>query len=314
MQHADLIAAAGDGFALVVADVGSLGGLHLRWQPFRSVVAGVLFDPREEQKAADAPAPAPGRDFICRTALGEAEGEATLFITSRHTMTSTLRPDAALMPHFLGKAAHTEIVSDERLKVRPFDAVAAEAGLRPDVLKIDIQGGELSVLKGAVGSLRDSVLFVEVEVSFFKRYVGQPVFHEIEAFLAGFGFEFIDFYRMKRYRHVNAARIDILRLGRRQHAGRLAFADAFFLLRDEVAAERMAALSESERATFVLKAVMILVAYGKADLAARWFDLFGSTMTQSAREQIAKAFQRIRRRRFGPGYLHRLFDYVDRRI
>jgi FkbM family methyltransferase len=312
MRHADLIAAAGDGFALVVADVGSLGGLHLRWRPFRSVVAGVLFDPREEQQAANAPTP--GRDFIRRTALGDSEGEATLFVTRRHTMTSTLRPDPALMPRFLGKAAHTEIISEETLKVRPFDAVAAEAGLRPDVLKIDIQGGELGVLKGAAGSLKDSVLFVEVEVSFFERYIGQPVFREIETFLAGLGFEFIDFYRMKRYRHVNAARIDILRLGRRQHAGRLAFADAFFMLREEVAAERMAALSEGERASFVLKAVMILVAYGKADLAARWFDLFGGVMAQSARDQITKAFRKIRRRRFGPGYLHRLFDYVDRRI
>lgn len=312
MQHADLIAAAGDGFALVIVDVGSLGGLHVRWRPFRSVVAGVLFDPREDLQAVDAPAP--GRDFICRTALGESEGEATLFVTRRHTMTSTLRPDPVLMPRFLGKAAHTEIVSDETLKVRPFDAVAGEAGLRPDVLKIDIQGGELGVLKGAAGSLEDSVIFVEAEVSFFERYLGQPVFRDIEAFLAGFGFEFIDFYRMKRYRHVNAARIDILRLGRRQQAGRLAFADAFFLLREEVAAKRMAALSQSERASFVLKTVMILVAYGKADLAARWYDLFGGAMTQSARDHIAKAFRRIRRRRFGPGYLHRLFDYVDRRI
>lgn len=312
MQHADLIAAAGDGFALVVADVGSLGGLHARWRPFRSVVAGVLFDPREEQQATGGPTP--GSDFIHRTALGDSEGEATLFVTRRHTMTSTLRPDPALMPRFLDKEAHTEIISEVPLKVRPFDAVATETGLRPDVLKIDIQGGELGVLKGAAGSLKDSVLFVEAEVSFFERYVGQPVFREIEEFLAGLGFEFIDFYRMKRYRHVNAARIDILRLGRRQPTGRLAFADAFFLLREEIAAERLARLSEGEKASLILKAVMILVAYGKPDLAARWFDTFGGALPQAARDRIAKGFRKIRRRRYGRGYLHRLFGYIDRRI
>lgn len=312
MPYADLVAAAGDGFALVVADVGSLGGLHRRWRPFRPVVAGALFDPREEQEAGTGPTR--GCDYICRTALGEADGVARLFITRRLTMTSMLQPDPALMSRFLTKKDHTEIVSEQALAVRPFDAVTAQAGWRPDVLKIDVQGGELGVLKGAAGRLRDSILFVEAEVSFFERYVGQPLFRDVDAFLAGCGFEFIDFHRIKRYRHLNAARIEDVGLGLGQRAGRLAFADAFFLLREEAAAARIAALSERDQTSFVLKAVMILVAYGKADCAARWFDLFGGALPPDARARVTKAFRKIRWRRFGPGCLHRLCDKLSRNV
>lgn len=312
MKYADLIAAAPPGFALTVADVGSLGGLHPRWRPFRSVVAGALFDPREPE-AADS-APGPGRDFICRTALGERDEEATLHITRRHTMTSTLLPNAALMANFISKKEHTEIVAHEPLRLRALDDVAAEVGISPDVLKIDIQGGELRVLRGAKKILAGGALFVETEVSFFERYEGQPVFRDIESFLADYGFEFIDFHRMKRYRHVNSASIANLGLGRGQRAGRLAFADAFFMLREAEARARLAGLAEPDRAAFVVKAVMILVAYGKADIAARWLDVFGDDLLEATRMRAAAALAKINLRRFGPGRLHRAIDYIGSKI
>lgn len=312
MRYADLVAAAGDRFTLVVADVGSLGGLHARWRPFRPVVAGALFDPREALVAGDRPVR--GRDFICRTALGAGEDAARLFITRRPTMTSTLRPDPALMSRFLDKEAHTEIIGEQALRLRSLDAVTAEAGWCPDVLKVDIQGGELAVLRGAASCLKQGILLVETEVSFFERYLGQPLFRDIEAFLAGLGFEFIDFHRMKRYRHVNASRVTDHALGLGQRAGRLAFADAYFLLREDTAATRLAALGPDARADLVLKAVMILIAYGKADLAARWFDRFGEVLSPAARARIAATFRWIRRRRFGPDRWRRLLDYFGKRI
>jgi len=310
MKYADLVAAAPPDFALTVADVGSVGGLHPRWRPFRKVVAGALFDPCEPEEAVEAPTP--GRDVVCRYALGERDGNATLHVTRRPTMTSLLRPDAALMSRFINKREHTEITAEKTLSVRRLDDVAAEIGFSPDVLKIDIQGGELGVLRGATHCLSESALFIESEVSFFRRYVEQPVFREIEAFLSGFGFELIDFHRMKRYRHVNRAGIANLGLGRGQRAGRLAFADAFFLLREDAAHARLARMSERDRETFVLKAAMILVAYGKADLAARWLDVFGDRSATTARALAALA--RINRRRFGPGRFHRALDYIASKI
>jgi FkbM family methyltransferase len=56
----------------------------------------------------------------------------------------------------------------------------------PVLLKIDVQGGELHVLRGATAALArvDAVL---VECSFVEFYEGQPLAHELVSFLAGHG-------------------------------------------------------------------------------------------------------------------------------
>ncbi|MEM8770161.1 MAG: FkbM family methyltransferase [Pseudomonadota bacterium] len=311
--YSQLIAAAPAGFALEVADVGSIGGLHSRWRPFRSIVAGALFDPREDD-AASPKTPAPGADMIFRTALGAREETRPLYVTRRHTMTSMLKPDPDWMRRFWKKEAHTEIVEEMSIKLRPLDDAARDAALRPDVLKIDIQGAELEILTGAQNLLADSIFFVESEVSFLKRYQNQATFCDIAAFLDRFDFEFIDFHRIKRYRHINRTGFVNLSLGRGQRAGRLAFADGYFLLREDAARQRMARLDNKVQADFVLKAVMTLIAYGKADMAARWFDIFGDALGDAARNGVERALRDFRRRRLTIGYLHRALEYPGGKV
>ena len=58
---------------------------------------------------------------------------------------------------------------------------------RMDWLKIDIQGGELSVFENGVERLKDT-LVVHTEAMFVPMYVGQPLFSEQEMFLRRIGF------------------------------------------------------------------------------------------------------------------------------
>ena len=67
-----------------------------------------------------------------------------------------------------------------------------------DFIKIDVQGGELSVLKGAARTL-SSTLGVEAEVEFIPMYDEQPLFGEICEFLTKYDFEFIDFTTIGRW-------------------------------------------------------------------------------------------------------------------
>jgi FkbM family methyltransferase len=48
----------------------------------------------------------------------------------------------------------------------------------PEIVKIDVQGGELEVLEG-FGPLLSSVICCELEVSFMRGYAQQPLFNEI---------------------------------------------------------------------------------------------------------------------------------------
>jgi hypothetical protein len=55
------------------------------------------------------------------------------------------------------------------------------------LLKIDVQGFELAVLKGATKAL-EHCAYVYCECSEVPLYVGQALFGEIRQFLEGFGF------------------------------------------------------------------------------------------------------------------------------
>jgi FkbM family methyltransferase len=59
---------------------------------------------------------------------------------------------------------------------------------RPGLIKLDVQGFELEALSGASQCL-ETARYVITEVSFDEFYVGQCLFHQIVAHLAGFGFE-----------------------------------------------------------------------------------------------------------------------------
>ncbi|MBF0216068.1 MAG: FkbM family methyltransferase [Candidatus Omnitrophica bacterium] len=66
-----------------------------------------------------------------------------------------------------------------------------------DILKMDIQGGELSALRGAQKLLKGnkiSVLFLEV--MFIPHYKDAPLFRDIEQFLAQYGYSLYNIYSL----------------------------------------------------------------------------------------------------------------------
>jgi FkbM family methyltransferase len=83
-------------------------------------------------------------------------------------------------------------VRAEPMRVVSLDDWAAQTGVRKiDFLKLNVQGGELEVLKGGTGLLVGT-LGVLVEVSFVESYRARPMFADIDAFLRGAGFTFFD--------------------------------------------------------------------------------------------------------------------------
>lgn len=63
------------------------------------------------------------------------------------------------------------------------------------ILKLDIQGSELNALKGAAMLLAgNKVDMIFTETYFIQQYEGQPLFHEIAAFLFCYGYELQDIY------------------------------------------------------------------------------------------------------------------------
>ena len=116
-----------------------------------------------------------------------------------------------------GRVLATETVQTVRL-----DDVPQTAGA--DLLKLDIQGAELLVLRHAEARLRDA-LVVQAEVEFLPMYIGQPLFAEVETFLRRHGFMFHRFFPQ------NSRVLRPLLVDNNMYAGlsQLLWADAIFL-------------------------------------------------------------------------------------
>jgi FkbM family methyltransferase len=81
-----------------------------------------------------------------------------------------------------------------RVPIRRLDAYVAEFGLLgPQVLKVDVQGGEIAVLEGA-GSLLKDMQLIQIETWLQRSYDGKtPLLHEIMDYLNPIGFRLVEF-------------------------------------------------------------------------------------------------------------------------
>jgi hypothetical protein len=63
-----------------------------------------------------------------------------------------------------------------------------------DFLQIDVQGADLDVLQGAIDTLQETVVAIEIEVEFSPLYQDQPLFADVDRFLRREGFIFFDLH------------------------------------------------------------------------------------------------------------------------
>jgi len=172
---------------VAIADVGAMKLGDAKPPYWRIVEAGRAevtgFEPQAEECARLVASASPHqRYFPC--ALGEG-GPATLHVNAAK-MTSSLYPsNTPLLELFQNLSQLMRTVETVQLETKRLDDVA-ELG-RVDLLKLDVQGAELSVLRGAERVLKD-VLVVQAEVEFVPLYAGQPLFADVDAYLRSQGF------------------------------------------------------------------------------------------------------------------------------
>ncbi|MET3879065.1 FkbM family methyltransferase [Chitinophaga sp. OAE865] len=120
-------------------------------------------------------------------ALGNCNGTLE-FHSNAYSHASSALNVSALQKNMLPKTATTHQIE---VPVQRLDDLRHRLTFIPPVLlKMDVQGFEKEVLKGAIKSLRqiDYLLF---ETSFVQMYDGEPLFDEMHHFVKELGFEFI---------------------------------------------------------------------------------------------------------------------------
>jgi FkbM family methyltransferase len=116
---------------------------------------------------------------LYRCAIGPKAVVSSMYVSERDD-SSSLLPITEEQVRF---AAGTAMVGTEQVTVRRLDDVLDVTDIvGPAMLKLDVQGFELSALQGC-GHLLDVMDFVYVEVSFITLYRGQALADEIVQFL-----------------------------------------------------------------------------------------------------------------------------------
>ena len=126
-------------------------------------------------------------------ALGTQKGSAVMQVSGQDHSSSMLPISELQSSYFSGTAAAGTL----DVAVAPLtDFVGADDLAGPSLLKIDVQGFELEVLKSAIPIL-SGFDRVYVELSFVTFYEGQPLVDEIIGFLRAQGFVMTGFYNAR---------------------------------------------------------------------------------------------------------------------
>ena len=111
------------------------------------------------------------------------------------------------------------VVGKEKIRVDRLDAVATpEMTQGRTLLKMDVQGFELEVLKGAVATL-ENVEAVYLEASFLPLYAGQPLATELIVWLDQHGFGLAAIYNVDNGAGDVPSQADCLFLRKQEIAG-----------------------------------------------------------------------------------------------
>src|SRR5579884_2233172 len=190
---------------LVVLDAGSRGGLHPRWDRVaeRIHVVAIDADPEAQQPSAKYPID------VRHIGLAGQDGNAILYLTRKAACSSLLRPNRAIPDEF-PDAGRFDVVREIPVSTTSISTL----GVAPHFIKLDVQGIELDILKGA-GAVLDGVIGVEAETSFVELWKNQALFPELHAFMSASGFELADLARWYWRRN--------------DGAWRLVYADALYL-------------------------------------------------------------------------------------
>lgn len=133
-------------------------------------------------------------------ALDSSVGEKSFFSNrGGANQTSSFFEPGELAKHCFDPSG-LELEEVIQVKTNTLDQYCADKGIdRIDLLKLDTQGNELEIMRGAKGLLsRKGVTMVYCEVMFTECYKSSPLYHDIASFMAEHGLVLFRIYFISR--------------------------------------------------------------------------------------------------------------------
>jgi len=234
---------------IVIVDVGCRGGVPDELWPIRSFIHYIGFDADSEECRRIEGVP---HDYLKRSVysvfIGSQNGIHDFNLFNSRGDSSMLDPNNRHRILFGGPGFRVDkSINVETTTMDTFFEIKTELP-RPDLIKLDTQGTELDILRGASNCLK-TCLMVEVEVEFTRAYNDQPLFDEVMTFMLKNGFELLYLNRVFQQKRGYQG------YGR----GQVTFGDALFARREDELDE----LSNEK----VINLARLLINYGHYDSA-----------------------------------------------
>lgn len=178
--------------APVILDIGARGGLPQPWRSMAryGLVKAFGFEP--DGKETSLLNKRYSFTKIIPFALGGDEKETEFFITNSPCCSSFLKPNLEILERY-PISEHFQLKRVEKVRIRKLENLVHDGLIPPPkYLKIDVQGYEYEVLKGAGELLHSSVLCIELEAHFIELYLGEKTFVEVKSYLEEFDFILCD--------------------------------------------------------------------------------------------------------------------------
>ena len=271
---------------LVVTDVGCRGSAPKELEPLFPFMDYHAFDAdaAECERLNSTPHPFAKRETF-PFYIGEAAGPVSFNLFVKPAESSTYAPEPRYKALFEGPIFAIERQVD-------LQAITLKAHYdqgshpTPDFLKLDTQGSELGILRGA-DTLLQSVAMVEIEAEFVQMYQGQPRFDQVCTYMLEQGFELLYLNRLFGQKE---------QVYRGPSRGQLIYGDFLFGRKEDCLQN-----FTPER---IGKYALLLINYGHMDLA---FDLL--TRHPEVQELIPGVMNRFKR-----GRAPRIFRQLSNRL
>jgi FkbM family methyltransferase len=186
---------------LVIIDVGARAGIDDALAALASHAQIYGFEADVEECTRLNESADPTVEYV-PVALWSASGQQPFHVTE-DPMCSSVYPPIEELAAERPRLAHLHTRKRTMIAVRTIDDWTQTHGIdRLDYVKLDAQGAELAILRGAVRML-SGVRAVKVEVQFSPQYEGVPLFGEVDCYLRERGFTM---WRLSELSHCGFAR------------------------------------------------------------------------------------------------------------
>lgn len=160
--------------------MGARYGIHPSFSGVNTTLQYVAFepDPAEASRLAEKYKGDPGYS-VFPLAIGDRDDEVTLRILRHHGQSTLLKPNHDSAWFGTTRSTDGEVEREEQVRMTSIDSWCQQKSLCPDFLKVDTEGFDFFVLKGAEQQLRSSLLAVRCEVLFHEVFHGARLFDDI---------------------------------------------------------------------------------------------------------------------------------------